>query len=146
MKWTLTVEQSHSYRSGAGKHFRYHRGVVDVPVLLIVYRRANERLVPFSVITPTDTWDVDYCRRDECCYYHASGSGVFLPRRVWAFGRLTTLPGRGRRRTYTTRRKGYGVEFYGQSATQVTAMGGEDAAIWFERGVQQFETAAGSLA
>jgi hypothetical protein len=108
-EWTMTKETPHAYRVGADYNVRGNPA--HQPVLWIEYRRTRAGLVvPFSILTPWDTWDVDYCESDGECYFHVSGSGPGLPSRQWCGGEMRN--GRAGE-AHRTDRKGSGVQFYG---------------------------------
>lgn len=50
--------------------------LLETPVL-IIFQNGH----PFSIITDKfNNYDVEYCRRDECCYWSLSGQGGYNPK------------------------------------------------------------------
>lgn len=114
---TMFVEVPHRYETRLSGQSRYYAGdPVQVPVLLIEYRKEGDRYIPFSVITPWDTWDVEWCKRDSQTYYHNVGSGMWMPWREFNNGTVRTCNGGGKDpELKKTSRTGQRVEFFGKT-------------------------------
>ena len=127
----------------------------QVPVLVIEYRRVSTRtgkrqVVPFSVVTTSETWDVEWCRRDQCCYWHSSGSGLWLPWREWNAGIIRTFSDDGKDNArpigpddpQTPR----GIEWFGRCryyASQFANPENSRVPIWWERQAVDFSRRLG---
>lgn len=115
-KWTLTVEDVHEWRDQ--NRTLLYRGPCRVPILMIEYHdvkiQRSRHIVPFSVTTAWDDWDVEWCRRDATCYYERVGSSS-----LWLPHEETKEPTTGE----------YGIRFHCTASLRIPAR----HLFWFER-------------